>query len=184
MPVETEAKMRVGDLGVMRDRLRAVGASRVGNAVEVNAYFDTADGSLRRDDEGLRVRRERDVETGKERFRVTFKGKQGAGDLKRREELESDVTDADAVEAIFAKLGLVRSLRFEKRRETWTLDGCEVVLDELPILGTFVEIEGDGEAAVMAARERIGLSDAPLITTGYAAMFADAAGEGEADLHL
>ena len=173
MPVELEAKMKVEDLDATRKHLRDVGATRVGSVIEINAYFDTPDRRLKRSDEGLRVRRERDEETGDDRCRVTFKGKQGEGDLKQREELESDVTDADAVETILAKLGLVRTLRFEKRRETWTLNSCEIVLDELPVLGTFVEIEGDDEAAVMRARDRLGLGDAPLLTEGYATMLGE-----------
>lgn len=182
MPVEIEAKMKVNDLGATRDRLRDLGAERVGSVLEENGYFDWPDGELKRSDIGLRVRRERDEATGRERFRVTYKGKQGEGELKQREELESDVTDGGTVQAILDRLGLVRSLRFEKRRETWTLDGCEIVLDELPVLGTFVEIEGDSEAAVMGVRDKIGLGDAPLITTGYATMLADAAGGN--DFHL
>ena len=150
MPVELEAKMKVNDLDAVRSRLRDAGASRVGSVVEVNAYYDTPGGDLEKGDAGLRLRRERDGESGRERHRVTYKGKQGhGGQLKQREEIETDVSDADAIEAIFSKLALSRTLRFEKRRETWTLDGCEVVLDELPVLGTFVEIEGESESRVM-----------------------------------
>ena len=184
MPTELEAKIKVEDLAPTRERLVSSNASRVGSVTESNAYFDTPDHAFQQTDAGLRLRRERDAESGETRCRVTFKGKQGEGTLKRREELESDVSDADAVEAIFAKLGLVRSLRFEKRRETWSLDGCEVVLDELPVLGTFVEIEGPDEAAVMAVRGKLGLGNAPLITTGYAALLADAAGGKSEDFRF
>ena len=183
MAVELEAKMKVDDLDAVRACLRDVGAERIGSAIEENAYFDRPDGGMKQSDVGLRVRRERDESTGESRFRLTYKGPQGAGDLKQREELESDVSDGDAVQAILDRLGLVRTLRFEKRRETWTLDGCEVVLDVLPRLGSFVEIEGPSESAVMGVRDRLGLASSPLLTVGYAAMLAEVAGEGS-DLKL
>jgi adenylate cyclase class IV len=74
------------------------------------------------------------------------------------------------MEQILQRIGFVRVLRFEKRRETWTLEGCEVALDELPRLGRFVEIEGPSDAAVMQVRQKLALEEAPLLTSSYVAM--------------
>jgi adenylate cyclase class 2 len=59
-------------------------------------------------------------------------------------------------------MGMVRTLTFEKRRATWMLDGCTVVLDEVPHLGHFMEIEGAGEDAVTRLARTLGLTDADL----------------------
>ena len=71
--------------------------------------------------------------------------------------------DDDAIDAAFAALGYSRVLSFEKRRESWKLGGCNVELDELPHLGTFVEIEGpersghpEGPRAASTARSAAG----------------------------
>ena len=71
-------------------------------------------------------------------------------------------------------------LLFEKRRESWRLDDCKVELDELPQIGTFVEIEGASEDTVQAAREKLGLGDEASITEGYASMVSRKLGEAGA----
>ena len=172
MPVEIEAKMRAPDLAVVRDRLRAVGAARVGLTNETNRFYDAPGGRLSAADQGLRLRTNADADTGSAEHVVTFKGKRQPGKFKTREELEFAVSDAAAAAAVFERLGYPPTQTFETRRETWTLDGCEVVLDELPQLGTFVEIEGADEATVQAVRERLGLADEPSLTEGYASMVA------------
>jgi adenylate cyclase class IV len=69
---------------------------------------------------------------------------------------------------LLERLGYVRQLSFEKRRETWKIDNCTVELDSLPELGSFVEIECSSEAEVVSTRERLGLADVPAVTPSYA----------------
>lgn len=171
MAVEREAKMQVRDHAPVRARLAELGAQRQSSALETDSFYDTEDRRLLAAGEGLRIRRARSLEAGDgQASRVTFKGARQSGLLKTREELEISVSDADAMELVFERIGFVRVLRFEKRRETFMLDGCEIALDEVPRLGRFVEIEGPGEQAVMALREKLGLAEAPLLTSSYVAM--------------
>lgn len=168
MAIELEAKMRVADLNAVRERLRAIGADPRGRVLEVNTFFETPDRALLRRDSGLRLRHTRDLDTGGEKDVVTFKGPMESGQLKRREEIEFGVTDGNATKAVFDRLGYRPDLTFEKRRETWHLDGCTIELDELPSIGTFIEIEGPDEPTVMRVREKLGLNDVPLVKSGYA----------------
>jgi adenylate cyclase class 2 len=172
MGVEIEAKMKVDDFDEIRRRLQGSGATRVGSVLELNTFFDSADRHLVLKDKGLRLRRTRDDRTGQEQFIITVKGPQQKGELKSREEAEVRVDDGEDAKAVLAALGFEPTLSFEKRRESWTLDDCKVELDELPILGRFVEIEGPGESAVMRVREKLEMTDTPLIRTGYATMLA------------
>ena len=172
MPNEIEAKMKVEDLEAVRGRLRALSARRVASELETNTFVDAPDGSLVGAGKGLRVRDARDLESDRVRHVVTFKGPQQKGDLKNREEIEFCADDGAAALALLKAIGFETILSFEKRRETWELDDCEVVLDELPILGTFVEIEGPGDAPVMRLRDRLELSGSPLVSTGYATLLA------------
>ena len=55
----------------------------------------------------------------------------------------------------------------------WKVDGCEVCLDELPRLGTFVEVEGPDEDAITGVLEKLDLQNEPHITQSYASMLAD-----------
>jgi adenylate cyclase class 2 len=172
MAVEIEAKMRVDDLAAVRERLRNAGARRTGEVVEENIFFDAPDHALRSAGSGLRLRRNRDVTSGKDHFVLTFKGPRQASELKVREEIETAIRSRDAMIAILARLGYRQELSFEKRRETWELSGCHVELDELPQIGRFVEIEGPDEATVIRVRESLGLGDAQLIKEPYVAMVA------------
>jgi adenylate cyclase class 2 len=170
MPVEIEAKMKVDDLSVVRERLRAAGARAAGVVLETNTFYDTDDRSLLAADKGLRLRQSRDAGTGASEFVITYKGPRMHGPLKSRDELEVRVDDGPAGGALLEALGYHTVLAFEKRRETWELGGCKVELDELPHLGVFVEIEGPGEDAVMKVRDTLKLGDRPLVRASYIAM--------------
>jgi adenylate cyclase class 2 len=172
MPLEIEAKMKVPDFDAVRQALSASGAKHIGAVLEINTFFDTADRILLSQDKGLRLRRTRDQRTSQERFVITVKGPAQPGELKSRDEAETDVNDGDSASAVLMALGYAPELSFEKRRESWTLGGCKIELDELPLLGRFVEIEGPDEPTVMRVRQRLGLSNLPPIKTGYISMLA------------
>ena len=170
MSVEIEAKMKVPDLTAIRAKLDAAGGRRVGEYLERNTFFDTEDRSLLAADEGLRVRASRDRATGSVTCTMTHKGPRQHGQLKSREETEVTCgNEADAL-AMLTCLGFDRVLSFEKRRESWSLGGCKVELDELPHLGTFVEVEGPKDETVLKVREQLGLADRPLSRASYIAM--------------
>ncbi len=170
MPVEIEAKMKVDDLSVVRDRLKGVSATFVGEYLERNVFFDTEDRSLLTADEGLRVRLATDSGGSNHVCTITFKGPRLHGVLKSREETELIVSDFDDAVALLKCLGYVMVLSFEKRRQTWSIAGCRVELDELPHLGPYIEIEGPREETVLKVRNMLQLSDRPLIKTSYIAL--------------
>ena len=170
MAVELEAKMRVEFFEPVTVLLQHLGARKLGDHFEVNTFFDTDDRSLLASDKGLRMRHDLDFESQRERHIITYKGARGAGPLKSREEIEFEASDGAAATQLLERLGYLRTLSFEKRRQSWELDGCKVELDEVPHLGKFVEIEGSDEQTVLRVRERLGLSERPLIKTSYISM--------------
>ena len=170
MPVEIEAKMSVPDLDVVRAKLRELGAEPVGKTLETNTFFDTEDRSLLAADEGLRLRRNLNVDTNVDEHVITYKGPRQHGLLKSRDEVEVIVGNSDDASQLLERLGFVRMLSFEKRRESWKLGGCKVELDEVPYLGTFVEVEGPGDQPVLAVREQLGLADRPIVKSSYIAL--------------
>jgi adenylate cyclase class 2 len=177
MPVEIEAKMKVEDLEAVRGKLRTAGARRTGRDFEVNTFFDTEDRSLLASDEGLRIRKARNEETGETSVVMTYKGPRHHGILKSREEVELQVGELEGAVELLSKLRFKVVLSFEKRRESWELEGCKVELDELPHLGTYVEIEGPGEAEVLKVRGMLGLNDRGLVKASYAALLGEYAQE-------
>ena len=173
MPVELEIKLKVEGLGEMREKLRALGADLKGSVLETNRFFDTSARTLYDAGKGLRLRTNSDMKPNQSCHIITFKGPRAPGPMKRREEIEVSVDDPDAATSILEALGYSITLSFEKRRETWQLGSCEVVLDELPLIGTFVEIEGPDEATIRHVQSQLDLGGRPTITRPYSGLLLD-----------
>jgi len=170
MSVEIELKLRVESHGPVRQRLRDVGARFIEAVVETNRIYDRADGMLRKRGCGLRLRTALPLDGAASRVTLTFKGPRLATALKSREELEVGVADAMALARVLEELGFVPILCYQKRRESWQLDGCRVELDEPPRIGLFVEIEGPDERSIRAVQTALELDKACEVPTSYVGM--------------
>ena len=173
MGVEIEAKMRLHDRDAMIARLESLGATLDADLSETNSYFDTPMGKLKSTDQGLRTRVEvvgAGTPNEKVTTTITHKGPRAIGALKSRFETELVADNAKDAALLLVALGFDHVLSFEKRRTRYTLDQCHVELDELPVLGRFIEIEGATEDVVTAVREKLGLTDEPMIRSSYIAM--------------
>jgi len=178
MATEIEAKFRLADTGRIRRFLLACGAVCRGAVLETNRYFDRPDGRLQSADCGLRIRTVEPIAgpdlvaptAGAWAATVTYKGPRQGGPLKIRREEQFSTDDAAAAEAVLVALGMVNTLTFQKRRESWILDDCRVDLDELPGLGHFVEVEGPTEQAVADVVNKLDLHGLPMEPTPYSTM--------------
>lgn len=173
MSIEIELKLRVDSHDEVRAKLLDLGAANLGAVLETNHILDTPDGALRGRGGrgcGLRVRVAQDQASDASTTTLTFKGPRAAGVIKSREEIETVAADPAALLKILARLGYVSILEFQKRRQSWALDGCRVELDEPPLLGLFVEIEGDGEASIRTVQKKLGLSGTPEEGRSYVSM--------------
>ncbi len=168
MRSEIEAKLKVDSLEAVERSLVRCGASFLRETVQTDRYYDTAGRDLTHTDKALRLRA--DSKGGRERFILAYKGPKEQDDYKKRVELETEVSDAEALELLLGELGYVKALAFNKRRRLWQLQGCEVALDELPLLGAFVEIEGPDSGTIAKVQASLGLSDSPHIMASYACM--------------
>ncbi len=173
MSVEIEAKLKVDALEPVRERLVGVGAAFVRAVTEHNRQYDAPDGRLRQGDSVLRIR-SLTVHRGEDApSTLTYKGPRQPGKVKRRPEIELPLADVETATRLVESLGFVLLCTIEKRRETWKLDRCLVELDEVPYLGTYVEIEGPDEAAIAGVQATIGLADRPHVKEGYIALLLD-----------
>ncbi len=147
MSVEVELKFPLADPEALRAQLAELGARpRHDETFEDNEIWDR-DGDLAGRGCLLRLRT-----TGGE-LRLTFKGPAELDDgVKRRVEHETVVGDGEALRRLLAALGYAPVRRYQKFRESWSLDGCEVVIDRTP-MGTFTEFEGE-RAVELAERCR------------------------------
>ena len=168
MAQEIEIKLKLADPERLRAVLRDHGATYRGRDFEINRIFDFPDGRLRQGGSALRVRVTRPlINAGQSTGTLTFKGPREAGALKSREEVEMSVDDPTTLVIILARLGLVQRVRYEKRRETWSLRNCEIVLDELPQIGWYAEIEGPNSESVLGCRDELELGQVPAEDASY-----------------
>ena len=162
---EIEIKIPVRDLSEYRKTLVSSGATAISEPhLERNALFDDAEGRLFSEKKALRVRHARG------RGILTFKGSASfEGSIKRREELEVEVSDPDLLETILERLGFVAQFRYEKRREEYRWKECVLALDETPI-GNFIEIEGES-GPIGEALKALGLSAQDAVRSSYAGLY-------------
>ena len=170
MCTEIEAKLKVDSLQEIVERLDGLGAEFLEEQSQIDNYFDDADTTFKKSDRCLRLRR---LLVGKsERFFLTYKGAKEKNEFKKRQEVEIEVGDGDSAEKLLLLLGYNKALMFEKKRRIWLFGECEVALDELPLLGSFVEIEGPDEEKIADVQMELGLADLPHITESYASLVA------------
>ena len=147
MPLEIEKKYRLSpsQKRAVTQRLSEIGAKLKGTEFEENILYTGE--ALEPARSVLRLRRigKRAILTYKERF-------PGRSSVKQQREDETEIADAEALDAILQALGFEPSIVYEKRRTTWRLRGAEVVVDELPF-GHFMEIEATEARIASVERE-------------------------------
>jgi len=168
MHEEIEAKLKVDSLDAVEQKLRERTAAFLRKTVQTDIYFDTADRRLTRSDECLRLRSE--TIGRRARLILAYKGPKQQDDYKKRAEIELEVSDAGATELLLTALGYHKALAFNKKRRLWRLHDCEVALDELPLVGAFVEIEGPDSRAILHVQEILGLSHVSHTRDSYASL--------------
>jgi adenylate cyclase class 2 len=173
LPRETEVKLRLDDAESGRRVVTQLGAFLVEpRHFEDNVLFDDAARGLAGRGALIRLRETPWAAT------LTYKGpREVVEGVKRREEVECRVEDAEALRVILGRLGLRSVFRYQKYREVYELDDVEIVIDETPI-GAFLEIEGPVEAIHRAA-DAMGFGAESYVVESYAALFAAAGGEGD-----
>jgi len=201
MGYETEIKLRIEDGKALRRTLKKMGAQLVGpgrgRVHEMNLIFDTPQGGLAKHGQLLRIRTEtpeggKRGKAGKGAPRVVLTFKSPPEELamgeeapvardrryKVRQETEVVLTDAAGLQKIFEGLGLRGWFRYEKYRTTYRLpgrvkwaQGLLLELDETPV-GTFLELEGPGEAIDRAAKE-LGYGTKDYILKNYLVLYVE-----------
>jgi predicted adenylyl cyclase CyaB len=171
MSFEIEAKIKVDSLAEIEQKLGELRASFVGEQLQTDYFFDDVNGILIKQDRCLRLRKQK-VGNSESCF-LTYKGPKEKSDLKKRQEIEFTIEDADSAFKLLQALGYKQVLVSEKKRRLWHFENCEVALDMLPLLGDFVEIEGPDEEKISHVKNSLGLTDLPNISKSYATMLSE-----------
>ena len=161
MAIERELKFAASDLGLVRDRLKDIGAIFIDKYFEQNIVFDRPDKSLKERRILLRLRKI------KNRNILCLKcphNGQRSSQIKILDEYETEISNRENFIAILNKLGFDISFQYEKIREKWRFEDLIICLDILPF-GEYVEIEGDGDLFGFA--QKLGLREKDATSKNY-----------------
>lgn len=178
MSDEVEVKIPVPSLDRVRRSLRRAGARYLGTVVQTDRYFDTRNKLLLKADCGLRIRQVRVLRSGRNRIDrralLTYKGPMRPGrGAKVRQEIQARIDDAEVLAEILTSWGLRHVLMVQKRRASYRLGACRVELDLLPMIGSFVEVEGPGTRQIVRLCRKLSLPGGHS-KTHYVRLLADA----------
>lgn len=165
--IEIEAKYPLPDPRDLLDRLRRLGAEPLSRELERTVVLDRRSRRHARRGERVRLRTRTCLGDRPSRPVVTFKGPRLPGPFKQRAEIELAVECAASARRLLRALGYRRIFEFEKRRTAWRLDRATVVIDDLPLIGRFVEIEGPDAGVVAQTAAHLGLADRTPEARGY-----------------
>jgi adenylate cyclase, class 2 len=198
MGSEREVKLKIANPKSLKKALARLKAKPIANGrgrvYERNIIFDTPQGGLAKHGQLLRIRTETiEGQAAKKlapRVVLTFKkpalAAEGDGHgHKVREEVETEVQDAAALQSIFEGLGMSGWFKYEKYRTTMKLPASAkwakdlvIELDETPV-GNYLELEGPADAIDRAAAE-LGYARKDYIVASYLALYlADCRRRGE-----
>jgi len=149
MKTEYEATFPNINKDDVRSKLKAAGAVLVKPEVLMKRKSFTPPNEKDIEYSWARVRDEGD------RITMSFKSIKGERIEDQKEEMVVIDDFENGVQFLLA-MGCREKAYQESKREIWHLDGTEICLDEWPFLEPYVEIEGESEAAVKAAAERLG----------------------------
>jgi adenylate cyclase class 2 len=174
---EVEAKYSVANFTAVRKALRSAGAVYLGTVLQTDRYYDQPGGKLRRSGCGLRLRTLKVLRRGENQIdarpEITFKGPiQPNARMKIRQEIQTKLDSASAADELLRACGFQRVIILQKRRAGYRLGRCRIELDELPLLGRFIEIEGVSGRNVETVRRRLGVT-AEHIATPYMKLMID-----------
>ncbi|MDB5159836.1 MAG: hypothetical protein JWO99_99 [Candidatus Saccharibacteria bacterium] len=152
MKSEIEVKFVDVDVEDIRSRLKTAGATlehpmRLMKRALIEEEHHAAENSF------IRIRDEGDKTT------LTFKRRSLPDEtttIDSTKEIETTVGDFDTTVEIFSEAGWKYITLQESRRETWYVDGAEVVIDEWPWIKPYIEIEAETEEIVRSATEKLG----------------------------
>jgi len=168
MCVEIEAKLKVDSLPDVERKLKEFGAEFIAEQSQSDIQFDDTNSSLITTDRCLRLRRQSSGDT--KRFFLTYKGAKEISDFKKRQEIEIEINSEEMTQRLLSALGYQKILVVEKTRRLWRFGHCDVALDQVPPLGSFVEIEGPDGETIADVQKRLGLTHLRSITKSYAQM--------------
>jgi len=165
MPSETEIKVRLASDEQCSSVLALCKALYSGGleTLQRDEYYDTIEEKLKEQDLTLRLRSvDGSLKIALKSPRIFLSDK-----IHQRIELEFSTSDEMELRQQLKRQNLLATVVIEKRRWTFKCERAEIVIDKLPFIGFFVEIEGADPASIEAILKSLHLSSDHAVRQNY-----------------
>lgn len=142
--MEYELKFKINNKKNILSKLKKLDAVDLGRQKEIDIYLGIGN-------KGVRLRKL--GKSGLATYKYLVESKTNA---KVRKEIQTQVSDIDNLIEILKILGFCEKKRKEKIRHTFRLGNALILVDLLPFMGYFVEIEATSGAALKKAAQKLG----------------------------
>ncbi|MBQ4046004.1 MAG: class IV adenylate cyclase [Lachnospiraceae bacterium] len=165
--VKNDQKSPINDkITQVRDILEADGFSYVCTMDEYDQYYNAPDHDFRNTGEAMRLRKSRNMDTGRTEITWNYKGSKLDTVSMTRHEYETSIGSYEIGEKILDALGFSKQIPVHKQRVYYKKNEISVYMDQVDGLGQFMEIEilagtDDQYQACMARIQKV------LAITGY-----------------
>jgi adenylate cyclase, class 2 len=130
---------------------------------QIDEYLDTEVEGLKKEDLTVRVRRlDNEVKIAVKTKRVFI-----TDTIHDRLELEFTLANYDQIQGLIERGDLRVTAIYEKRRQKYIKDGIKVVIDELPYIGAFLEVEGPSTLEIQKILNSLGMTSGEGIKANY-----------------
>lgn len=155
MNQEYEVKFLDIDVPKIEEKLKSIGATKVGDLFYHSCVFDYPGFPLDKEYAWLRLRDEggKVMLAYKKRLGV----KSSSGDDEGTEEIETEVSDFNSTFQILLKIGMIVKFEQEKKRTRWKKDNVVFDIDTWPRLDPYLEVESSSEEEMEKGIEWLGL---------------------------
>lgn len=158
MHEEIEVKFLNINVDETEEKLKSIGAKKVGEYFYRRQIFDYPDYPLDKKGAWLRLRDEGDKITLSFKQRLGISAHDGSASDAGMEEIEIIVSDFEKTKKLLLKTGLIEKFYQENKRIRWEKDGIEFDIDFWPQLEPYLEIEAKSWEEIDKAISWLGLN--------------------------
>lgn len=169
---ELEIKIQISSeahFQIIYDACNKLFGAPISHVLQLDEYYDTPDGQLKKQDLVIRIRSNGEKKT------IALKSPRVElpSGMTNRIELEFLSAEGEKVHEQLLNQGLNPNEAAEKERWTFIYHDCEIVLDRLPFIGSFIEIEGPSEDAIHKIIHLLDLSSCQIARKNYGELMMD-----------
>ena len=142
----------------IEQKLKEIGAQKIGDIFYRHTSFDFPDYRLDKDNSWIRLRDEGGEVMLAFKKRLGVTSQDGSTNDESMEEVEVSVSSYEDTKTLLKKVGLIEKHEAEKKRTRWKKGDVEFDIDTWPEIPTFLEIEATSWDDIDRTAEMLGLN--------------------------